>query len=160
MTANGDTRQDDRIGTNPYVVANDYGMGADALFIDAFRGVLEVMVQGGHGDALCQIDVVANADGTDNSTMESDAGVVTNGNVANGIVDAAVRLDNATPSQPETTVGWCVHTDAPVYLRPAATMLVEGCQETDIPSWTGVALVHDEVVQESFHPWTRLQSLS
>jgi hypothetical protein len=39
-------------------------------------------------------------------------------------------------------------------------MLVERCQQSDIPSWTGVALVHDKVVQEPLHSWARLQSLS
>ena len=160
MTANGDARKDDGIGTNPYIVANDYRLGIDALLINAFRGVLEIMVQGGHRDALRQVDVVANADRTDDGAMEPDAGIVTNGNVANSIVDATVRFDDTSLAQPETTIGWCIQTDAPVDFRPAATMLVEGCQQADIPSWTGVALVHDEVVQESFYSWARLQSLS
>ena len=35
MMANRYARQYDGIGTNPHIVANDYGFGSDALLIDA-----------------------------------------------------------------------------------------------------------------------------
>ena len=146
MTTNGDARQNDSVGTNPYVVANDDRLRADALFVVALGGILDVVVQGCHRDALCQIDVVANADGTNDGTVYSDARVVANRNIAHGVVDAAVRLDDATLAQPETTIGWRVHASAPIDFRSTATMLVEWCQQTDVPSWSCVALVHDKVV--------------
>ena len=114
VTTNGDARQYDGIGTNPDIVANDNWICANSLFVNAFCGVFEVVVQCGHCDALCKIDVVANADGTNDGTVYSDARVVANSNIAHGVVDAAVRLDDATLAQPETTIGWRVHASAPV----------------------------------------------
>ena len=98
MPTDSYTWKDDGISTNPYIVANDHWLGADTLFVDAFRGVFEVVVEGCHRDALCQIDVIANADRTNDCAVNTDAGVIANGNVANSTVDSTIRLDNATPA--------------------------------------------------------------
>ena len=154
MTTNGDARQDDGIGTNPDVVANDDRLRADTLLVDALGAVFEVMVEGCHCDALCQIDVVADTDRTNDCAVDADAGMVANGDVAHSIVDAAERLDDATLAQPETAIGWRIHAHAPIDFRPAATMLVERCQQADVPSGARIALGHDEVVKESLDVWT------
>jgi hypothetical protein len=98
MPTDSYTWKDDGISTNPYIVANNHWLGADTLYVDAFRGVFEVVVEGCHCDTLRQIDVIANADRTNDCAVNTDAGVIANGNVANSIVDATIRLDNATPA--------------------------------------------------------------
>jgi hypothetical protein len=153
MAADGNAGQYDGIGTNPYVVANDDGAGAYPLLVYTAHSVLKVMVQRRHRDALCQVDVVTYADGTNDGAVDADARMVANGDIAHGIVDAAERLNDAAPAQPETAVGWRVHAYAVVYLRAAAAMLVEWGQQPDVPAGTGVALVHDEVVKPSFQLW-------
>ena len=98
MAANGDAGQDDGIGTYPDVIADDYRIGADALFVDAPAGVCKVVVQGGDGDALRQIDVLTDADRPDDGTVDADAGMVANIDVADGIVDTAERLYDTLPA--------------------------------------------------------------
>lgn len=92
MASNGDTRQDDSIGTYPHIVANDNGLGRYALLVDATRKIFEIMVECRNGDALCQIYMVANANGTNDGGVDADAGMVANNDVTNGIVDAAIGL--------------------------------------------------------------------
>ncbi len=107
------------------------------------------MVQGCDSDALSQVDVATHADGADDGAMNADTGVVANGDVADGIVNTAVRLDDAPPAQPEAPIGWGVHPDAMVYLGAMPTLLVEWSQQPDIPPGTCIALVHDDIVNPS-----------
>ena len=109
------------------------------------------MIQGRHHNALRQVDVIANAHRTDDGAVDANTGVMTYGDITYGIVDAAIRLHNATSAQPEIAIGWGVHTYATVNLRPPAAMLVERRQQLDIPSRTGIALIHDEEVQKVLH---------
>jgi hypothetical protein len=53
MTAYRHARQDDGIGTYPYVVAYADRLGGYSLLVNALGGVVEIMVEGSHYDALC-----------------------------------------------------------------------------------------------------------
>ena len=116
MATNGNTRKDNGIGTNPYIVANHYRLGADTLLIDALSGIAEVMIQCRNSDALCKVDMIANADRSDNRTVDADAGMVAYDDIAHRIIDTAERFDDTSLAQPETAIGRCVHAGTPIYL--------------------------------------------
>lgn len=160
VAAYGDSGQYDGVGTYPHIVADDDGARRDALLVDALGGIEELVVQRRDDDALRQIDVAADAHRTDDGVVDADAGVVANGDVTHGIVDAAVRLDDAVATQTEAAIGWGVHSDAGVNLRPASAILVERGQQADVPSRPGVALVHDDEVEPALQLRTAFQFLS
>ena len=91
--------------------------------------------------------MVADGDWADDGVMQSDSGVVANNDVAYGIVDAAEGFYYAVLTKVEASIGWCVHTDGMVYFRTTSPMLVQWCQQSDVPPWPCVALVHDEIVE-------------
>ena len=109
MTADGDTGQDDGIGTNPHIIAYDNRFGGDALLVNPFRCIFKIVVQCCHRNALCQIHMTAYRDRPDNRIVNANAGVVANDNIAHGIVDAAERLYYTMSPQRKLPKGWGVH---------------------------------------------------
>ena len=149
MTAYAHTGQHYGIGTDPYVVGNADGACLDALPVDALRCVYETVVQRCHNHALGQVDMAADIDGAYHGVVQTYACVVAYDDIAHGVVDTAEALDNAAPSKLKATVGWGVHAHAAINLAAAAAVLVEWGQQSDIPAWTGITLVHYDHVKPS-----------
>ena len=81
------------------------------------------MVERSYGDALCQIDMIADCYRADYCAMKPDARVITNTDVAYSIVDTAERLYHASLAQPELTGGRRVSAPAGLDLAASATLL-------------------------------------
>ena len=118
------------------------------------------MIEGCHRDALCQIDVASDVYRSDDGTMQANAGITANGDIAHSIVDAAIGFNDTVSSQPEATIGRSVHPDAMVDFRPTTTTLIQRCQQPDIPARTGIALIHDEEIETSLQLRIAFQSFS
>ena len=99
MTANRYAWQNNRIGTNPDIIANNHLFCGNSLFVNTLGSIFKVVVQCRDCDTLSQIDVTADGYWTDNCTMQSDAGMVANDDITHSIVDAGIGFDNATPSE-------------------------------------------------------------
>ena len=147
VTANGDSGQYDGVGTYPNVIADDDRLGGNALLVNTHGRVAEIVVQRSHCDTLCQIDVAAYAYRTDDGTVNADARIIANGDVAYSIIDAAIRLNDAMTPQSEPAVGGRVHSYAMVYLRTVPPVLIQGSQKPYVPPRACVALVHYQKVQ-------------
>ena len=93
--ANGHTRQYDGVGSYPDIIADDDLLCRDAQFVNPSARVLKIVVQGRNSDTLSQMHMTANGDRTNNSVMQADARIVTDDNVAHGIIDAAEGLHDA-----------------------------------------------------------------
>ena len=65
VTADGDAGKDDGIGAYPDIVFNGDRRSGYSLRNDRLRRICVVVIQTGNDDSLCQVDVVADADGTD-----------------------------------------------------------------------------------------------
>lgn|SRR5574344_1027579 len=118
------------------------------------------MVERSYGDALCQIDMIADCYRADYCAMKPDARVITNTDVAYSIVDTAERFYHTILAKRKLSVGWGVHPHTTVYLRTATTMLIERRQYSDVPSGACISLVHDDTVQQMFQSWTCFQPFS
>ncbi len=116
MSSDSHSRQDDSIRANPYIVADDYWLRADTLFVNPSCRIFEIMVQRCHRDALSQVYVIADAHRSDDRTVNADACMVANGHVTYRIVNAAVRLNDTLSAQPEIPIGWGVHPYTPIDL--------------------------------------------
>lgn len=124
MVANSDTRQYYGICPNPYVISDDDLFGGNALLVNALRDVDKVVVQGCHGDALSQVYMASYAYWSDDSAVQTYAGITAYGDIANSIVDAAEGLDNTVTAQMEFAVWRTVHSNTTIYLGATPTMLV------------------------------------
>ena len=60
------------------------------MLVYSFSGISKVMVQGCYGDALCQIDVMTYADWSYDGAMYANTRIVSNSDIAHGIVDTTV----------------------------------------------------------------------
>lgn len=90
MCTDSDARQYHSVSTNPYIVIYHHGFRTDALFVNPFGSVLKIVIQGCHCDALCQVDVIADAYWSYYRTMNTYARVVANGYITHRIVDATI----------------------------------------------------------------------
>ena len=79
-----------RIGAYPHIVAYDDRLRTDSLLVNSLGGILKVVIESRHRDALCQVHMIANAHGPYHRTMDADAGVVAYHHIAHSIVDAAI----------------------------------------------------------------------
>ena len=150
MAADGDTRQYDGISTYPHVIANGNGLCRDTLLVDAQLRIVEVMIEGCHGNALCQIDMTTDSDWPYDGVVQANTCVVADDNIAYGIVDTGERFDYATGPQGEAAIGWSVHPHGTVDDRTTSTMLIEGSYHTYIPSRTSLRRMHDKPVNQFF----------
>ena len=103
--------QNNRIGSNPYIILNHNRFCGEPLLVNPARGVFEIVIQGSDSDALGQVYMIPNSDGADNRVVNTDTGIITDDDIPHRIIDAAKRFYDTSLTQRKFAVGWCVHSN-------------------------------------------------
>lgn len=125
VLANVNARCDNTISTNPHIIVYHNLFGDNTMLVNAFFGIRKTMIQTCNYYALCQIDMTANPNRTNDRIMQSNPTIITYQHITHAVVYTRETLHHTALSQSEHIERYHIHPRTEMDDTAPRTMSIE-----------------------------------